>query len=35
MMPIRIYPFAVDSKSIFAYAPVGDNVVLLLSASED
>jgi hypothetical protein len=35
LKPIRMHPFAVNCVTRYAYAPVGDDKVLLLSASDD
>jgi hypothetical protein len=34
LKPIRMHPFAVNCGAKYAYAPIGDDKVLLLSASD-
>ncbi len=35
LKPVKIYPFANNSGPISAYAPVGEDKVLLISESEN
>ena len=35
LKPVKIYPFAINCGPKYAYAPVGDDKILLISKSEN